>query len=173
MNYNNYPAIGQDLKIKQIQDLLESHLGFTNVDFYGRVQKSYDQTSKSYFPMAHIGNNELKDIYYDDKKAPGGNIFFIESDEHPSKDGIMFTSKIKIVFMLNLNKIIDDKTYRADSEIEKRCMLLTKKIGAFKVTAIEKGLKSILRDFNIDKIRFSEVQPYHIFSINGDLNYTF
>jgi len=39
MNYNNYPATGIDAKIQQLQSQLFDHLKWSNVDFYGRVQK--------------------------------------------------------------------------------------------------------------------------------------
>jgi hypothetical protein len=112
-------------------------------------------------------------VFYDDRNAPGGNIFFVDDDNHTSKDGKLFTAKVKIVFMLNLNKLFPNTTYRADSEVQDICVKLVEKIKALEVTGIEKGLKNVLKDFNIEQIKLNDLQPYHTFSINGDLKYTF
>lgn len=173
MNYNSYPDKGIDHKIKLIQNVLAVHLGFNGVDFYGRVQKVMAKDGKSFIPAVHTSNNELKEVFYDDRNAPGGNIFFIDDDNHTSKDGKLFTAKVKIVFMLNLNKIFSPTNYRADSEVQDTCIKLVEKIKALEVTGLEKGLKNVLKDFNIDKIKLSDMQPYHTFSINGELKYKF
>jgi hypothetical protein len=173
MNYNNYPAKGIDHKIQLIQNALNLHLGFVGVDFYGRVQKVLAKDGKTFVPEVHISNSERKEVYYDDRKAPGGNVFFIEDDNHSSKDGKLFTAKVKIVFMLNLNKIFPEAIYRADSEVQDICVKLISKIRALEITGVEKGLKNVLKDFNIEQIQLNDLQPYHTFSINGDLKYTF
>lgn len=173
MNYNNYPSKGIDHKIKLIQNALHLHLGFTGVDFYGRVQKVLAKDGKSFVPEVHISNKERKGVFYDDRNAPGGNVFFVDDDNHTSKEGKLFTAKVKIVFMLNLNKCFANTTYRADSEVQDICVKLVEKIKALEVTGIEKGLKNVLKDFNIENIKLNDLQPYHTFSINGDLKYTF
>jgi len=173
MNYNNYPSKGIDHKIKLIQNVLALHLGFVGVDFYGRVQKVLAKDGKSFVPEVHISSKERKEVFYDDTKAPGGNIFFVDDDNHTSKDGKLFTAKVKIVFMLNLNKCFANTTYRADSEVQDICVKLVEKIKALDITGLEKGLKNVLKDFNIENIKLNDLQPYHTFSINGDLKYTF
>jgi len=172
-NYNTYPTFGLDLKIKIIQDALNSYLGFTNVDFYGRVQKVISKDGKTIIPEVYTSNNERKEVYYDDVKAPGGNVFFVDNDEHKSKDGKIFVAKVKIVFMLNLNKILGEKQYRADTEIQDKCVKLIEKTKILEITSIEKGLDNILKEFNIENIKKNDMQPYHIFSVNGDLKYQF
>jgi hypothetical protein len=173
MNYNNYPAKGMDHKVKLIQNALHLHLGFTGVDFYGRVQKVLSKDGKSFVPAVHVSNKELKEVFYDDRNAPGGNVFFVDDDNHASKDGKLFTAKVKIVFMLNLDKIFPTATYRADSEVQDICIKLVEKIKALEVTGLEKGLKNVLKDFDITNIIKNDLQPYHTFSINGDLKYKF
>jgi len=173
MNYNQYPPKGIDHKILIMQNALSSSLGFEGVDFYGRVQKVLAKDGKSFIPEVYISNSERKEVYYDDMKAPGGNVFFIESETHKSTDGKLFTAQVKVVFMLNLNKIFSKKSYRADSEVQDICMKLVSKIRSLEITGIDKGLKNVLKDFNIEQIKLNDMQPYHIFSINGDLKYQF
>jgi len=171
MNYNNYPSKGVDFKIKNIQNILSQMLGFSNVDYYGRVLRGLDSDGKSIVPEVMISSTESKEVYYSDEKAIGGNVLFIDSDKHETKDGKLFIAKIKIVFMLNLNKI--KSTPLTDSEVQDICIKLIQKSKAIEITSIETGLKKVLDGFNIQNIKLSDSRPYCIFSINGDLNYTF
>lgn len=178
-NFNTYPAIGIDNKILIIQNALNSHLGFTNVDFFGRVQKIVSKDLKSYTPEFYAEWPKRKEVYYDSKKAPGGNVFFIESESHSLKNN-QSEAVIKVVFMLNLEKLSVDgsnflqgKDYWPDSEIQEKCFRLLKRIGAFEITGIEKGIENVFKGFDISKIKLNGMQPYHCFSINGILKYTF
>lgn len=175
MNYNNYISLGIDAKLKNIQNALESHLGFTNVDYYGRVQKIISKDGKSFVPEVHISNSERKEVFYNDIKAPGGNVFFVVSDDDKTKNGVLFTAEVKIVFMLNLNKlkITKDKPYRADTEIQHHCISLIKKLGYLDITGLQRELKKILSEFDTSGIVKNDLQPYHTFSINGTINYMF
>jgi hypothetical protein len=173
MNYNNYPSIGIDNKIKIIQNILNDKLGFENVDFYGRVQRTISTDGKLIVPTVLITNSESKEVYYDDIDAVGGNVFFIDDKKHTTDDGIVFKAKIKIVIMLNLNKVITPKYYRADSEVQEYILKLVRKIKAIEITEIEKGLNEILSGFDTSKIKLNDSQPFHLFSINGNLKYQF
>ena len=171
MNYNNYPNIGIDNKIKIMQDVLYQHLGFDDVDFYGRVHKVIAKDGKGFTPEVYISNTERKEVFYDDRNAPGGNVFFVDNDEHTTTDGRRFFAKVKVVFMLNLNKVAPKKNYRADSEIQNKAVELLMKLKAIEITSIEKGLDNVLSDFNIERLKKNDLQPYHTFSINGNLYY--
>lgn len=173
MNYNQYPSNGIDASILIIQNALDAHLGWTGLDVYGRVQKVLSKDGKKLTPEVHISANERKEVFYDDRNAPAGNIFFIDSDSHISKDGIQFTAKVKVVFMLNLSKIVTDVNYRADVEVQEQALRLIRKIRTLQITGIEKGLDNVLSGFNTEQVKKLDMQPFHIFSVNGDLNYTF
>lgn len=187
MNYNNYPSLGIDHKIKIMQNAIHLNLGFEGVDFYGRVQKVISKDGKTFVPEVHVSNLERKEVFYDDRNAPGGNVFFVDAEQHTTKDGKLFTAKIKIVFMLNLNKLLKEtvvsiegsveqyveKNYRTDAEIQNICMKLIQRIKGIEITGLEKGIKNILNDFNVDRLKLNDMQPFHTFSINGDLKYIF
>ena len=173
-NYNTYTSLGIDTKIKFIQNALHGHLGFSNVDFYGRVQKSLNKDSKTYIPEVHVSKSERKEVYYDDKNAPGGNVFFVEEDDkHTTNDGVVFVAKVKIVFMLNLDQLYPNATNRADTEIQDHCLKLIRRLKVLSITGVEKGLSNVLKGFNIENVKLHDMQPYHTFSINGELKYMF
>jgi hypothetical protein len=173
-NYNTYPSKGIDSNIKQIQNVLFSKLGFTNVDFYGCVLKSLNKDSKTIIPEFYYDFPKKREVYYDGKNAPGGNIFFIDGDKHKELRGGLFQADIKIIFMLNLEKLFPNKEYRASSEVQEHCIKLVKKLGCFSGSiTLEKGLENVLSGFDTSKIKLNDMQPYHIFSINGTINYSF
>lgn len=172
MNYNNYPPIGIDKKILIIQNALNSHLGFSNVDFYGRVQKVVSKNLKSYTPEFNAEWPKRKEVYYDSKNAPGGNVFFIV-DEKESLKKNQLEANVKVVFMLNLDKIVSGNTYWPDAEIQEKCFKLLKKLGSIEITGIEKGIENVFNGFDTSGITLNGMQPYHTFSINGILKYTF
>ncbi len=174
MNYNQYPSKGIDAKILLTQNVLSEHLGFQNVDFYGRALRVLSGDKRTYLPEVHISKSERKEVYYNDQKAKGGNVFFIEEDEkHLTNDGVVFEAKIKVVFMLNLDVLYPDATNRVDAEVQEKCIKLLNRIKTIEVTGIEKGLTNVLKGFNLDNILKNDMQPFHTFSINGILKYTF
>lgn len=172
-NYNTYPSKGIDSKIKLIQNALFTAIGFANVDFYGLCLKSLNKDSKTIIPEFYYDFPKKREIYYDGKTAPGGNVFFIDGNKHKEIKGSVFQADVKIVFMLNLEKLYPEKNYRASSEVQEHCIKLVKKIGCFGDLVIEKGIDNVLSEFDTSKIKLNDMQPYHIFSINGTLNYSF
>ena len=173
MNYNNYPAIGIDAKIQIIQNQLNSQLPWGGVDFYGRVQKTVSKDLKGIIPEVYISKTERKNVFFDDRNAPGGNVFFVDNDEHTTTDGVVYQANVKIVFMLNLSNISLSNTFRPDSELQETALKLINRIKAMKITSIEKGLDNVLSEFQTEGIKFGDMNPYHIFSVNGNLNYLF
>lgn len=154
-------------------------LGFDNVDFYGRIQKVLSKDGKSFTPEYYAEWPKRREVYYDGKKAAGGNVFFIIANEEPLKNGYL-EANVKVVFMLNLNeliikgtKLIEDKDYWPDSEIQETCYKLLKRIGTINPSGIERGIQEVFKGFDISGIKLNGMQPYHTFSINGVLKYTF
>ncbi len=173
MNYNNYKAVGIDKKILLIQNVLNEKLEFSNVDFYGRVQRTLQKDGKTFIPEVHISNTERKCVYYNDQLALGGNVFFIDDTLHRALTGNQFEVKVKVVFMLNLNSLISGANYRQDAEIQETCLKFIKSLRIMEVTELEKGLSNVLKGFNLEAIKTNDIQPYHCFSINGIIKYNF
>lgn len=171
MNYtiDNPKAI--DLTIQKIQTYLFDNLNWGEIDVYGRVYKNPSET-KGLVLEAYIGNDEYKDVFTDDSKV--ANIFFIEDDDHSSVEGIKFTSKLKIVFMVNLRKAYPNINHRADMEAQIDAITLMRKRSGFSFKAnggLEKGIKKCLGEFYTDSIVTNDMHPYHVFSITGEITY--
>lgn len=172
-NFNTYPSIGIDSKIKMLQNILSNELEFNNVNFYGRAHRTISKDLKKIIPCVYSANNELKEVYYDDITASGGNIFFLDNENHECNEPYLFTADVKVVFMLNLKKLVGPKNYIADSEVQDICVKLIQKSKILEIRAIQKGLKNVLSGFDIDSVKLKDTHPFHLFSINGYIKYQF
>ncbi|MEN8122206.1 MAG: hypothetical protein ABFS35_17805 [Bacteroidota bacterium] len=165
-------AYGIDVAINDVQkELYNSLVGRWNGDIegYGRIHKN-KKSGDNYLPEHYLGKGQYKEVYYDNKL--GGDFFFIVGDEDSTEDQMVFTSKVKCVFMVNLDNIYSDKE-RSDVKAQKDALEILRKYDYFGyvVTGITKTVKSIFTGFDTSKIGFTDIQPAHCFSINIDLSY--
>ena len=160
---------GIDLPIKKMQYHLKKHLNWIETEIFGRVYKN--NSDGLIVPQVYKKNgNYTKDVYYNDKK--NAHIFFIVSDDHTFKNSQLAVD-VKIVCMVNLNKVIGTLSHRADTEIQKYVYDIVKKNRQFEITGIHTGLKKVLEEFDTSKIERTDLQPLHIFSINTTVKYRF
>ncbi|MBS3993118.1 MAG: hypothetical protein KGZ87_05330 [Bacteroidetes bacterium] len=159
---------GIDAVIQKIQMYLFDNLNWGEIEVYGRVYKNQSKDKKD-VPEAYIGKNEYKDVLINDTK--NGSIFFIEGPKHNSKEGIRFTNTVKIVFMLNLQKIYPESVHRADMEAQMKAIELIRKKTWFSFEKMEKGIKESLDDFYTENLKGYDEHPFHVFSISGEITY--
>lgn len=168
MNYTIKNPKGIDFTIQKIQNYLYDNLNWGNIDVFGRVYKNPSE-QKGLMLEAYIGNNEYKDVFTNDVRT--ANIFFIDDQEHNSKEGILFKTKVKIVFMVNLSKAYLRTSHRADMEAEIDVIKLIRQNPNFSFEKIEKGIKQSLGEYYTDSIKLNDMHPYHVFSISGEISY--
>lgn len=175
MNYVQTNPVGIDRPIQNIQTFLHDRLGWANIEAYGRTYNIAGM------PMAYIKNDEYRDLFTNDKK--NAIICFITDDKHTTEYGDQFTVKIKIVFMVNLKKITNEKGTRPDSFVQQQAIECVKNVRGFRFNAgVELGIGNIFRPisglgsissdkFNLSKIEGIDMNPFHIFSLNGEIVY--
>lgn len=168
MNYTINNPIGIDAKIQKVQGFIHDRIGWENIDAFGRVFKIPSKT-KGDTLEAFIGKKEYKDVFLNDKV--NATIFFIEDSEHKTDEGILFTNTVSVVFMVNLKKLYPDVENRADLNAQQDALRLVKKSRIIKAPRIEKDLAQILSKINIENLKLSNMQPYHVFAIEGDISY--
>lgn len=159
---------GIDVAIQNLQTFLHDKLGWENIDVYGRVYRNVTE-QKGLIPEAYIADGEYRDVFLNDKKT--ATIFFIDDNKHETKEGIRFEGKIKIVIAVNLKKAFPNATHRADSDAEIKAIELTRLRSGFVMNELEKGIENVFSGFNTEGIKLSDIQPYHVFSINGVITY--
>ena len=103
------------------------------------------------------------------------NIFcFLTGDKDTTTDNLLFTSQVKIVFMVNLSMIYPGYALveRQDSRAQKDVVEILRKInGNYKINEIEKGIDNIFNEYTTTGIRFDDLHPLHVFSVNIELDY--
>lgn len=155
--------IGIDEKIQLIQKAIYNTIGWTDIEVYGRVNKN-TKDGKKIYPEYYIGNGEYKEVLTDDTKQC--TVFFIDRGNHKTKEGIRFEATVSVVFIVNLKKLQTE-----DIKAEQIALKAVQKINLFEIEELNKGIKESLKDFYTEGIKFSDMYPYHVFAIEGKINY--
>ena len=168
-------TIGIDSVIQMIQLNLYNKLPnywAGSIDGYGRVYKNIDHNNDNSIPQWFDSSKlEYVDVRYNDNV--NCTFCFIDSDNHDSEDGEVFTSNVKCVFMVNLNKILPSYEERADAKAQMTVLNILQDLSSngYTITKVEKGISNVFSGFDTKKILNSDIQPKHCFSVNIKLSY--
>lgn len=180
--------IGIDETIQSFQIDLYRELGkiwgtdIDSIEGYGRVEKNpvntgdevpaYYQTSKIVIPEWYNSiKGDYEEVYYNDKKKC---VFcFLKSDTDSTKDSIVFESKVKGVFMVDLSKIYPNDTERLTSKAHRDVMEIFRNFSfnKFVITGIEQRIDIIFREYTTTNIKFNDMHPLHCFAVTMNLQY--
>jgi hypothetical protein len=177
-------AEGLSANIQSIQEEMYAFLSTRwsgDIEGYGKVSKNIDNTSEEvpkYYKTSRIFIPEVYsatqkdyiDVYYDDNKSC---VFcFLVGDRDTSTDEVLFTTRAKAVFLVDLTKIYPNDTERQDSKAQKDAIEGLRTInGDYKITGVEKGINTVFNDYMTANIKFDDMQPLHCFAVTLDLNY--
>lgn len=173
MNNTLENPVGIDEPLERIKDTLYSKLSSMwsgDIDAFGRVYKK--RTDNAYKPQWWDKTIlEYKDVRYNDDVA--ATFCFIESEKHNSEDGLVYTSDVKCVFMVNLNRILPDYIERADekAKVDVVNILRNNLFGMYQMNGSERGVRNVFNGFETVNILDTDIQPKHCFSININLSY--
>lgn len=141
----------------------------SSVDGYGRVYKNESKEGGAVPEWWNETESRYKEMYLDSSKEVA--FYFIVGENHESEDGSYFTAPLKVVFIINLSKL--NTPNRADAQAQKIAVSSIQKDVdiAFDINGIETGIDNVFSGFDTSKIRFDDMQPFHIFSVNGTVGY--
>lgn len=157
---------GIDIPIGHIKDYLIDNLsGVGNIKIYGRCFRNL--TNEGYEPKVYLGNGEYEEPFINDRSLIA---YFIDSNDHRSQNNSYFTTDVSIVFVLNLQKL---SSSRNDSywHSELRSMINKVSRSFFEIQSLRKGYENVMQGFDLSKYKHLDIQPYHIFSFNGTMQY--
>ena len=177
--------IGIDETIQSIQVDLYNQLALVwngDIEGYGRVEKnpenvgteipSYYQTSKIVIPEWYNSlKKDYEEVYYNDNKSC---VFcFLTADTDDTTDSIVYNSKVKVVFMVDLSKIYPSDTERLTSKAHRDAIEILRNwsFNKFEIKGIERRIEIIFREYTTDKIKFNDMHPLHCFAVKIDLQY--
>lgn len=173
MNFVRTSVVGIDTVIQSVQTELYNSLvsqWVNNIDGYGRVYKNINGDG-DVIPEFYVGKGEYKEAYYNDDKAC--TFMFIETDNHVSEDQFVYSNEVKCVFMVNLDKVYQNTTERLDEFARRDVISILREASyeQFEITGIEKGINNVFSGFETKGIKFSDIHPYHCFSVKLNLSY--
>lgn len=159
---------GLDIEVSRIKSHLEKSLGYKNVEFFGRVYKNPTKNDNGkVVPEIYTGAKEYKEVLTNDLK--NGIVFFFDSGKHTMANSIEMQTQLSVVFILNLSKLKGDLT-RNDAEVQTEVLAEILRLKQFETIELTSGIDA-LNEFDISKIKLSDMQPWHIFSITGQIKY--
>lgn len=171
MNFTTTTTVGIDTVINSIQTdiydaLIERWLD--DIDGYGRVYKT--DTGNGVVPRYYISSNDYKDVYYDDSRS--GQFFFLTDEDSTTEDGgETYQNNAKVVFMVNLTKIIGDGRQDELARRDAVEILREYSFNKFTITGIETGVKNVFRGLDSEKVNKADINPLHTFAVKIKLNY--
>lgn len=158
---------GVDWYINKIQKRLEKSFDESVLsEIYGRCYLVEKEDSK--LPYWYKGNNDYGvDILADDTKT---RCFFIVEDRmNLTEVGQNATATVQAFFFMKLSETNE----RKDERLRLKA-LESFKTGLVQVTRLTKGVDHVMDYFSIkenDNIKWSDMHPYHVFSITSEINY--
>lgn len=159
---------GLDFEIDKIKVHLEKYLKYDKIDFYGRVYKNPSKNNEGkILPEIYTGSKGYREVLTND--LSNGVVFFTDSGTHKSVNSLEFETTISIIFIVNLSKLKGDLV-RKDSEVQTEVLSIINNLKQLEKIELVTGLEA-LHEFDISKIKLSDMQPWHIFSIKGQIKY--
>ena len=160
-------AIGVDKEINFIISDLNTKLNVKRnwgIDIFHKVYRDLD-TIGVFVPYSFYSDNEYREVFLNDKT--NGEVGFYLSQNREVSDFV--SVDCNIIFSVNLDKLDNGSLQRED---ERAIMTALSAIKyKYEVSEIKTGLTNVFADFNTDRIRFRDMQPFLNFSFTVNINY--
>ncbi|WP_177764011.1 hypothetical protein [Flavobacterium sp. I3-2] len=158
---------GIDIEIEKIRKHLLKHLNWLGVEMFGRAYKNVSKDGKL-IPEVYIGKGEYREVLTNDLKSV--TVFFIDSDKHTKVNSLEMQTDLTVFFIVDLVKLKGNNHSRLDALVQQEVLSTLKQTTQFEISELSKGLDT-LKEFDTSKIKLSDMQPYHVFSITGKIKY--
>lgn len=187
MSVNNIlsTATGIDWAIQSVQTDLFTNFSVEwsgDMSAYGRVHKNpanvgdkvpdYYRTSKIVVPEWYNSlKKDYEEVYFDDNYS--SVLCFLVGDRDSTRDGEVYTAKVKCVFMMDLSQVFPNETERQDAKAQNDVLdfMLYNNNGRYVINGVERGIDTIFYEYKTRSFRFDDMQPFHCFAVNIDLEY--
>lgn len=163
MIYLKENPVGVDKEIQSVQQRLYDALGYADLDAYGRVYLT-ERSGKTIPEYYTCVTNEYKEVLVDDSKL--GGFFFTEE---PSTEIVkhFFTTKVHLIFWLDLSRVKPLISHRADEEMRIEIYSKLKSIVTREDVEVVKGIEALK---GIDT-KLIDMQPCHFIRYSFNLRY--
>lgn len=167
--------VGLDAAIHKVQSSVASSIAerwpSATVESFGRVYKNRNTDNQVVPEWFNGSTGEYQNVYYNDTNDL--QFMFLTPDTDTSTDGLVFNSVVKVVFLANLAALYPNRTSRSDAEFQRDVISILRadSVGRFEVRNIERTIPVIFRDYTLDQINFTDIDPRHSFAVNINLAY--
>lgn len=160
MNYLKASPIGKDALIQMLQVQLYDGLVLLWGDVlngYGRCYTVSTNGRKSIEPY-------IKKDEYENLVVAEQNKFFFTAENDEDKVGMSYyKTTIDLYFMVDVNKIKPNITYRADEEVRNDVLNIIERNVYFETSRVITNIEKVFNKYDFDYT--DDMQPYHCFKI--------
>jgi len=165
MIYLKDNAIGVDKKINFCMQKINSlnTVKDWNIDIFHRIYR--ERREDVYLPYRFVSGKEYKEAFLNDKT--NGEVGFYLNNNRTT-EGIAEVD-CDIIFSLNLDKLDNGSLQRED---ERAIMMAFEAVEGFtKVLEVKTELRNVFSEFDTERIKFRDMQPFLNFSFLVNFNY--
>ena len=168
--------VGIDRPIDKIQQALYTGLvtngTWTMYESYHRAYKN--ETKDGIVPEIFTGKKDYKDAFTDDGFT--ATSFFLIPDEVGVLEGSKFQAEISIIFQVDLAKLYPNApdSRRFDEEMHNEILNILNDLDAnFTDVDYVTSLDSVYAGLDTSKIKWNDLQPYHVVRFTVTANYDY
>jgi len=169
--------VGIDTTINTVQVGLYNYLTSTALwTIYESYHRAYkNPLGENTIPEAYIGNNEYKEVLFDDKYNVTS--FFLISDNASSGVDNIFTQTVSIIFQGKLDRLYPLIDHRADAEMQDDILKAFNFID-YDVTNIIIGVDNVYSDLDLrnrlgESIDLTDMSDFHVVRFDFEVQYEY
>jgi len=161
-------AYGLDKIIKLIQTNIDNKLRWLDtVNIYGKVQRT--EKEEGFYPEVWSSENEYKEIFIDDNV--GAIIgFYVKSPR--TIDGYYKDVEVDVICTCDLKKIFGNTNRDDERAFNELFDILASTTYVDSLNSMKEGIENVFTDFDTSLIKYRDMQPFYVFSININIRYS-
>lgn len=168
--------VGIDVQLQKFQSYIHTRLialwnVTTEYECYARASRN--KTEDGYAAEIFTAGKDYKPVYWNDTLSA---ISFFGIDQRMDNEGGQFTTKVHLVFFVNVKKLKPSITHRADEEVKKDVLnACGNGMFQFHLESVETGIENVLREYpgsrRDERLKYVDKQPVHCFRLNFTTTY--
>jgi len=166
--YTKNNAVGVDAVINTYIQRINAYLNVKklwNIDIYHKIYREMTDQGV-YAPYSFVSVKDYKEVFLNDKV--NGECGFYLNQKRDVK-GNLVTVSCDVIFSINIDKIDGSSLQRED---EKAIMIALAAVEECEeVTSIKTGINNVFADFDTDRIKYRDLQPFLNFSFTININF--
>ena len=161
-------AVGVDAEINKCMNAINEWLNVDSdwgIDIFHKVYRERQQDL--FVPHAFVSGKEYREIFINDKAV--GEVGFYLENTRDTADTVHPNVDCEVIFSINLDKIDKGSLQRED---ERAMMMAFEAVSSYEeITQVKTELRNVFAEFDTDRIKHRDMQPFFNFSFTININY--